>query len=81
MRCGILPLLGMLLVLAAMGAGVMVYSQISAKSLKEKIVRPVLPPNAAFSLDDSQLRAPDSITDRTTELLTERKGRSTGEIA
>ncbi len=81
LKGGILPLLGVLLILSAIGAGGMVYFQISAKSLKEKIARPLLPPNPALSLDASNLRAPDSITERTTELLTESKGRSTREIA
>ena len=81
LRGGILPLLGVFLVLAAIGGGVMVYFQISAKSLKEKLSRPLLLPDAALSHNESNLPAPDSITDRTTELLTESKRRSTREIA
>ena len=81
LRGGILPLLGVLLVLAAMGGGVMVFFQMSARSLKEKIARPVLPPGAPLSIPESNPRAPDTITDRTTELLIEGKGRSTEEIA
>ena len=80
LRGGILPLLGVLLAGAAIGAGVMVYFQVSAKALKEKIERPVLP-HVSLSLDASNLRVPDSITDRTTQLLTESKTRSTNEMA
>ena len=77
LKGGILPLLGVFLILAAIGGGVMVYFQISAKSLKDRIARPMLLPNVELSFDESNLRAPDSITDRTTELLTESKVRST----
>ena len=70
LKGGLLILPGSLLILLALGVGVMIYFQASAKSLKEKLEQrplPNLPPSK--SLPAENLLPPGSVTDRTTELL------------
>ena len=81
LKGGILVLPGSLLILLAMGAGVLAYFQASAKSLKQKLSQPELSNAAPASVDTSGLVSPGSITDRTTELLSERSDRKTEEVA
>jgi uncharacterized integral membrane protein len=70
-RVSILP--GSILILFAIGAGVMGYFQSSAKLLKQKLAQSQLPTPAPSEIEGSASMPLGSITDRTTELLNERR--------
>jgi len=83
MKGGALIPVGLLLILLAIGAGIMGLFQGYSKSLKEKLANPPLPKPAksgeARELD--AFREPvNSITDRTTELLSPVKSTDTGKM-
>jgi len=69
----ILILPGSILILLAIGAGVMGYLQTSAKLLKQKLAAPQLPGPDHPAIEASAAIPAGSVTDRTTELLSERR--------
>jgi hypothetical protein len=83
LKGGALIGVGMLLILLAIGAGVMGLFQAYSKSLKEKLANPPLPKpaesGAARELEAFREPVP-TITDRTTELLVPAKGAETGKM-
>jgi len=86
LKGGLLILPGSLLILLAVGAGVMAYFQASAKSLKQKLAEPQLPqPTKTLPtdqlIDSPKFPAPMSVTEQTTKLLEEQSDPSTREIA
>jgi hypothetical protein len=80
MKGGLLTVLGSILILLAIGAAVMGYFQFSARSLKQKLAAPQLPPPAA-QLDSPRFPPAVSVTEQTTALLVEQNDQSTHEIA
>jgi len=83
LKGGALIGVGMLLILLAIGAGVMGLFQAYSKSLKEKLANPPLPKPAesGAARELEAFRAPvPTITDRTTELLVPAKGAETGKM-
>ena len=83
LKGGALIGVGMLLILLAIGAGVMGLFQAYSKSLKEKLANPPLP-KPDESREGRKLQtyreAVPSVTDRTTELLAPARGPDTGKI-
>lgn len=74
MKGGVLILLGSFFILLALVAGAMAYFQVSAKSLKEKLAQQPLPSTTpSLQNKTAQLSAPNSITEQTTELLSEER--------
>src|SRR5215831_1310925 len=70
-RGGLLIIPGTFLILLAIGAGVMGFSQAYAKSLKREMSRRAVDgASNPLALTESSLSPPDSVTTRTTELLT-----------
>ncbi|HYW70488.1 MAG TPA: zinc ribbon domain-containing protein [Pyrinomonadaceae bacterium] len=80
LKGGLLILPGSFLILFAIGAGVMAYFQTKAKLLKQKLAAPELPAARPAELEARIAVPAGSITDRTTELLTEGDGRTTGPV-
>jgi Flp pilus assembly protein TadB len=72
LKGGFLILLGSILILLALAAGVMVYFLVSAQLLKQKLAEPQLP--------QPMLPPLVSVTEQTTKLLTEPDDRATHEI-
>ena len=71
LRGGFLVIPGTFLILFAIGAGVMGFFQTYAKSLKQQVSRRGLADaKSPLAMTEAALPAPDSITTRTTELLT-----------
>ena len=79
LKAGLLIIPAALLILLALGVGVMIYFQASAKSLKDKFDNTPSRKVEAGS-GDAELLMPPSITDRTTELLRDRPSPSTREL-
>ncbi|HMG72674.1 MAG TPA: hypothetical protein VK582_04165 [Pyrinomonadaceae bacterium] len=83
LKGGALIGVGMLLILLAIGAGIMGVFQAYSKSLKEKLANPPLP-KPDESREGRKLQAyreaVPSVTDRTTELLTPARGADTGRM-
>jgi len=79
LKGGLLILPGSLLILLAVGAGVMAYFQVSAKSLKQKLAEPQLPQPSEKPIESPRL-PPSSVTEQTTQLLVEQNDRATHEI-
>jgi hypothetical protein len=79
-------IIGLLLILLALGAGVMGMFQAYSNSLKEKLANPPLPrandlPGSDATRELEAYREPmPTVTDRTTELLAPLKGAETGKI-
>ena len=83
LKGGALIGVGMLLILLAIGAGVMGLFQAYSKSLKEKLANPPLPkPDVSREARKLQAyREPvPTITDRTTDLLAPARGADTGKM-
>jgi hypothetical protein len=86
LKGGAIVIPGLLLILLAIGAGVMGLFQTYSKSLKEKLANPPLPRAAELPGSDETrkldvYREPvPTVTDRTTELLVPAKGAETGGI-
>jgi hypothetical protein len=74
MKGGLLTVLGSILILLAIGAAVMGYFLSSAKSLKQKLAAPQLPP-PAVQLDSPRFPPAVSVTEQTTALLVEQNDR------
>jgi hypothetical protein len=73
LKGGVLILPGSILILLAIGAGVMGYFQSSAKLLKQKLAQPQLPSPTPPTIEVSGSMPVGSITDRTTVLLNDRR--------
>jgi len=72
---------GTMLILLALGAGVMGFFQTYSKSLKAKLEERPLPPAAeplSIDVSETSVRPPRSITEGTTELLTRAEKADTG---
>jgi hypothetical protein len=86
LKGGFLILLGSILILLAVAAGVMAYFLVSAQLLKQKLAEPQLarPTDRLLSgesVDPPMFRSAASVTEHTTKLLTEDDDRATDEIA
>ena len=83
LRGGVLIIPGTLLILLALGAGVMGFFQAYSKSLKAKLGEKPLPPSTdpqPIKISGASTLPPDSIAEGTTELLTPAKNAETGRI-
>jgi len=81
MKGGFLILLGSILILLALAAGVMAYFLVSATLLKRKLAEPQLPQPNENPIESPMLPPPVSVTEQTTKLLAEQDDRATHEIA
>jgi hypothetical protein len=81
LRGGFLILLGSILILLALAAGVMAYFLVSAQLLKQKLAEPQLPQPSENPIESPMLPPLVSVTEQTTKLLTEPEDRATHEIA
>jgi hypothetical protein len=81
MKGGFLILLGSILILLALAAGVMAYFLVSATLLKQKLAKPQLPQPNENPIESPMLPPLVSVTEQTTKLLAEQDDRATHEIA
>jgi flagellar basal body-associated protein FliL len=81
LKGGFLILLGSILILLALAAGVMAYFLVSATLLKQKLAEPQLPQPSENPIESPMLPPLVSVTEQTTKLLTEPDDRATHEIA
>ena len=77
LRGGLLIIPGTFLILVAIGAGAMGFFQTYAKSLKREMSRRgLIAASNPLAIEEPSLQSPESVTTRTTELLTGGKNQS-----